>query len=91
MKKRTGVWMVTGLVLLLPTSRPAMASGATTPKDQPIVAASEIDALEISRSRGTKESPFAASTEGSKRCPNCGLGNMSSDATCASCGADLPG
>ena len=42
-------------------------------------------------SRRTEESPFAASTEGSKRCPNCGLGNMSTDATCASCGADLPG
>ncbi|MEO8461937.1 MAG: hypothetical protein ABI555_01890 [Chloroflexota bacterium] len=42
-------------------------------------------------SRRPKESPFAAATEGSKRCPNCGLGNMSTDATCASCGTALPG
>ncbi len=42
-------------------------------------------------SRRPRESPFAASTEGSKRCPNCGFANMTSDATCASCGTALPG
>jgi hypothetical protein len=37
------------------------------------------------------ESPFAASTEGEKRCPKCGMGNLWTDATCISCGAHLPG
>jgi hypothetical protein len=38
-----------------------------------------------------RESPFAASTEGMKRCPNCGGGNLVSDRTCNSCGKRLPG
>ena len=37
------------------------------------------------------ESPFAASTEGEKRCPKCGMGNLWTDATCVSCHAKLPG
>jgi hypothetical protein len=37
------------------------------------------------------ESPFAASTEGEKRCPKCGMGNLWTDATCITCGARLPG
>jgi hypothetical protein len=37
------------------------------------------------------ESPFAASTEGEKRCPSCGMGNMWTDRTCVSCHAKLPG
>jgi hypothetical protein len=37
------------------------------------------------------ESPYAASTEGEKRCPKCGMGNLWTDARCISCGADLPG
>ena len=37
------------------------------------------------------ESPFAASTEGEKRCPKCGMGNLWTDTTCISCGARLPG
>ena len=41
--------------------------------------------------RKPEESPFAASTEGQKRCPNCGLGNNSLDRTCAACGQVLPG
>jgi hypothetical protein len=28
---------------------------------------------------------FAVSTEGMKRCPRCGMGNLVSDRTCASC------
>ena len=43
------------------------------------------------RSKSTKESPFAASTEGEKRCANCGMGNMWTDRTCIACGSDLPG
>lgn len=37
------------------------------------------------------ESPFAVSTEGEKRCPSCGMGNLVTDATCISCGSKLPG
>jgi hypothetical protein len=37
------------------------------------------------------ESPFAASTEGEKRCPHCGMGNLWTDRTCISCGRPLPG
>jgi hypothetical protein len=40
---------------------------------------------------GPLESPFAASTEGEKRCPKCGMGNLWMQATCISCGAKLPG
>ncbi len=36
------------------------------------------------------ESPFAASTEGEKRCPHCGAGNLWTDATCLQCGGALP-
>ena len=36
-------------------------------------------------------SPFATSTEGMKRCPNCGSGNLVTDGTCSSCGKRLPG
>lgn len=37
------------------------------------------------------ESPFAVSTEGEKRCPKCGMGNLWTDARCISCGSSLPG
>jgi hypothetical protein len=33
---------------------------------------------------------FAVSTEGMKRCPNCGMGNLVTDSTCASCKKPLP-
>ncbi len=39
----------------------------------------------------TRESPFAVSTEGMKRCPNCGVGNLVTDRDCSSCGRRLPG
>ena len=45
----------------------------------------------VRRTRVPKESPYAVSTEGEKRCPKCGMGNLVSDARCISCGADLPG
>jgi hypothetical protein len=38
-----------------------------------------------------RESPFATSTEGMKRCPSCGMGNLVTDSDCSSCGARLPG
>jgi hypothetical protein len=41
--------------------------------------------------RAGRESQFAVSTEGMKRCPNCGFGNLVTDATCSSCGRTLPG
>ena len=38
-----------------------------------------------------RESPFAVATEGMKRCPSCGMGNLVTDADCSSCGARLKG
>ena len=43
------------------------------------------------REAATRESPFATSTEGEKRCPNCGMGNLWTDRNCISCKARLPG
>lgn len=37
------------------------------------------------------DSQFAVSTEGEKRCPHCGMGNMWTDARCISCGKPLLG
>jgi hypothetical protein len=37
------------------------------------------------------ESPFATSTEGEKRCPKCGMGNLWTDRQCIACGAALKG
>lgn len=37
-----------------------------------------------------RESPFAASTEGEKRCAKCGMGSLWTDDRCISCGAKLP-
>ena len=37
------------------------------------------------------ESPYATSTEGEKRCPKCGMGNLWTDRTCISCGTRLKG
>jgi hypothetical protein len=34
--------------------------------------------------------PLAASTEGMKVCPKCGLGNMWTGRTCSACGSRLP-
>jgi hypothetical protein len=39
----------------------------------------------------TRESPFATSTEGAKRCPSCGMFNQWTDRNCISCGKRLPG
>jgi len=39
----------------------------------------------------TRESPYAVSTEGMKRCPSCGMGNLVTDSTCSGCGKHLPG
>jgi len=38
-----------------------------------------------------RENPYAVSTEGMKRCPTCGFGNLVTDSTCSSCGKRLPG
>jgi hypothetical protein len=38
-----------------------------------------------------RESPFAASTEGEKRCPKCGMGNLWTQDRCITCGTKLAG
>jgi hypothetical protein len=43
------------------------------------------------RREAAAESPFATSTEGDKRCPKCGMGNLWTDRTCISCGTRLKG
>lgn len=43
------------------------------------------------QSEPRRESPFAASTEGEKRCPNCGMGNLWTDNQCVACGTQLSG
>ena len=39
----------------------------------------------------TRESPYAVSSEGMKRCSACGFGNLVTDRDCSSCGKRLPG
>lgn len=43
------------------------------------------------REESTRESPYATSTEGEKRCPSCGMFNQWTDRNCISCGKRLPG
>lgn len=43
------------------------------------------------REEARRESPYAVSTEGMKRCPHCGFASLVTDATCSSCGRRLPG
>jgi hypothetical protein len=38
-----------------------------------------------------RESPFAASSEGMKRCPSCGTANLVTDSVCSNCRKRLPG
>jgi hypothetical protein len=70
--------------------------------DQPIVLAllaagligMSAAVLALSRERAAHtqppvDSPFAASTEGEKVCPRCGMGNLWTDASCISCGSKL--
>jgi ribosomal protein L32 len=38
-----------------------------------------------------RESPFAVSSEGMKRCPSCGTPNLVTDSVCSTCGKRLPG
>jgi LPXTG-motif cell wall-anchored protein len=39
----------------------------------------------------TRESPYGTSSEGQKRCPNCGAYNSWMDRTCVGCGRKLKG
>jgi hypothetical protein len=43
------------------------------------------------READARESPYAVSSEGQKRCPNCGAYNSWTDRNCVSCGRKLPG
>lgn len=45
----------------------------------------------VERDQASRENPYATSTEGSKRCPSCGMYNQWTDRDCISCGKRLPG
>ena len=45
----------------------------------------------VKTEEATRESTYAVATEGMKRCPSCGMGNLVTDANCSSCGTRLPG
>ncbi|HEY8439674.1 MAG TPA: hypothetical protein VIK65_13775 [Candidatus Limnocylindrales bacterium] len=45
----------------------------------------------IDREFRAHDSPYAVSTEGTKRCPNCGMYNLWTDRNCISCKRRLPG
>ena len=45
----------------------------------------------VTTEEASRENPFATSTEGMKRCPSCGTGNLVTDSTCSTCGKRLPG
>jgi ribosomal protein L32 len=56
-----------------------------------IAAAVGLVALLLILRRQRHDSPFAVSSEGMKRCPNCGAGNLVTDSTCVNCGKHLAG
>lgn len=45
----------------------------------------------VDRESTSRENPYATSSEGQKRCPNCGAYNSWTDRNCVSCGRKLPG
>jgi hypothetical protein len=45
----------------------------------------------VDREQLGRETPYATSTEGEKRCPNCGMYNVSTSRNCISCKRRLPG
>ncbi|HET9615001.1 MAG TPA: hypothetical protein VFP22_09325 [Candidatus Limnocylindrales bacterium] len=45
----------------------------------------------VDRESKARESPYAVSTEGQKRCPSCGMFNGWTERTCVSCGRRLEG
>ena len=45
----------------------------------------------VDREDATRESPYATSSEGQKRCPSCGAYNSWTDRNCVQCHRKLPG
>ena len=45
----------------------------------------------VDREDAGRESQYATSTEGAKRCPHCGMGNLWTDRNCIACGTRMPG
>ncbi|MDQ3129010.1 MAG: hypothetical protein M3Q66_11240 [Chloroflexota bacterium] len=45
----------------------------------------------VERESEARESPYATSSEGQKRCPSCGAYNSWTDRNCVSCHRKLPG
>jgi hypothetical protein len=44
---------------------------------------------EVEADQAARDTPFATSTEGMKRCPTCGVASLVTDATCSACGRRL--
>lgn len=45
----------------------------------------------VTTEEATRETRYAVATEGMKRCPSCGMGNLVTDDNCSSCGKRLRG
>jgi hypothetical protein len=56
-----------------------------------VAVAAILDRDRIAAAKAGRETPFASATEGMKRCPSCGVGNLVTADTCSGCGKRLPG
>jgi hypothetical protein len=56
-----------------------------------IAVASIIARPKATAGQAAADSPIAASTEGMKVCPACGMGNLWTERTCSACGKALKG
>ena len=55
-----------------------------------VLAALAITRAPTPKHASANESPYAVSTEGMKRCPSCGVGNLVTEQRCSGCGKKLP-
>ena len=55
-----------------------------------VAVAAILDRDRTAAAQAGRETRFASSTEGMKRCPSCGLGNLVTADTCSGCGKRLP-
>jgi hypothetical protein len=55
-----------------------------------VAVAAILDRDRAAAAKAGRETRFASSTEGMKRCPSCGLGNLVTADTCSGCRKRLP-